>query len=225
MANYQALVGAGIFLVIWLVLFLYRKKFRKEMLIMGLLVAPLGPLSKLFYSREYWDPSYLFTFFGIGLEEVLLGFFIGGIAAVIYEKLFIKKFERTKKEPGYNMIILAITGLALFIVLNLFFKISSVYASSIGFIAIGSIILIKRRDLIKNAIMSGVLVSLVLFIFYLIYMAIYPNIILDWFQLEKISGILILGIPLEELIWGFSWGFLVGPFYEFWQGKRGIELK
>ena len=57
---------------------------------------------------------------------------------------------------------------------------------------------------------------------YILYTAIFPNIIEDWWKLENISGIIIFGAPIEELIWGFTWGFFIGPVYEFW---RGIKLK
>ncbi|MCK4649850.1 hypothetical protein KAT36_01325 [Candidatus Pacearchaeota archaeon] len=225
MLNYQYsyLIGVGIFFIIWLALFLYRKKFRKEMLTMSIIIAPLGPISQLFYLRDYWNPIYLLTIFNIGIEDILFSFLIGGIASVIYEEFFIKKFKRTKKESGNNVIILAIIGMVFFIVLNLIFKINSIYASSIGFLIIASVILFKRKDLIKNAIVSGILVTFIMFIFYSIYTTIFPNIIQDWWQLEKISRILILGIPIEELLWGFTWGFLAGPLYEFWQGKREVE--
>jgi len=220
---YQYLIGTGIFFIIWLALYIYRKKLRKEMLFMSILIAPLGPISQIFYLRDYWNPNYLFSIFGFGIEDILFGFFIGGIAAVIYEEFFIKKIKKTKSETNSTIFILALIGLALFLILNLASKINSIYASSIGFIVIASIILFKRKDLIKNAIISGILVSLIMFIFYLIYLTIFPTIISNWWQLEKISGILIIGIPIEELLWGFAWGFLAGPFYEFWKGKKVIE--
>lgn len=223
--DFRYLIGTGIFFVIWLALFLYRKKLRKEMVVMSLLVMPLGPLAEILHFGDYWNPGYIFTFMGVGIEDVLYAFFIGGIAAVIYEEFFITKFKRVKAESNSKMIALAIAGLVIFIVLNTIFKINSIHASSIGFLIIGAIMLFKRRDLIKHAFMSGVLVALVTFVFYLIYVAMFPGIIQEWWQLENLSGILILGMPIEELTWAFAWGFFIGPIYEFWQGRRGVEIK
>ena len=223
MVGYKYLIGTGIFFVIWLSLFLYRKKLRKEMLVMGFIYALMGPLTSFLFLRDYWNPDYLFSIFGFGIEDILFGFFIGGIAAIIYEAFFIKKFRRVKKETNQKIFYLIIIGIILFFVLNLVFKLNTIYASSIGLVIIAIVILIQRKDLIKNAIASGILVTIIIFIFYLTFILIFPNIIETWWQLEKISGILLLGVPIEELLWGFSFGFLAGPFYEFWQGKRGIE--
>jgi hypothetical protein len=49
----------------------------------------------------------------------------------------------------------------------------------------------------------------------IIYQQIYPGIIPAWWRLNKISGMAFLGVPIEELAWGFSWGLVAGPVYEF----------
>ena len=69
---------------------------------------------------------------------------------------------------------------------------------------------------------SGLSVGILMFLFYKIWIALYPNIIQHWWKLENISGILILGVPLEEIIWGFSWGIVGGTIYEF---VRGTSFK
>ncbi len=54
----------------------------------------------------------------------------------------------------------------------------------------------------------------------------YPIILLSpgWvettYMLEKLSGILITGVPLEEFIFWFLAGVIFGPLYEYWQGER-----
>lgn len=221
--KYAYLIGCLIGLAVWLFLFLYRKKIRKEMLFMSLLIAPLGPISEFFYFRDYWKPEYILNILGVGIEDLLFGFIIGGIAAAIYEEFFVKKFKRTKGEKNSAIILLGIIGIVLLILFIYFFKINSIYASSLGFLIIGIMILFRRRDLIKNAILSGILVALIMFIIYLVYFLIFPNLVNKWWYLKDISGILILKVPIEELIWGFSWGFLAGPFYEFWKGYKEAE--
>ena len=187
---------------------------------MSLIFAPLGPLSEIFYFRDYWHPSYLFSFFGVGIEDLLFSFFIGGIGSVIY-KSFTRK-QKVKKEKPNKVLYLGLIGLFLLIMLTFVFKINSIYSSSIVFLIIGIYFISKRPDLLKNAIGNGILVALLMLIFYIVFIKIYPNIIIDWWKLENITGLLILKAPVEEVIWGFSLGFLTGPFYYFWKGFKQI---
>ena len=225
--KYAGLIGITFFLLIWVILFFYKKNLRKEMLIMSILAAPLGPLSEIFYLKDYWSTSHLFLFsiFGIGISDILFAFFIGGIASVIYESFFVKKNRKTKKESLFFVGILGAIGVMGMIVFNLVLKFNSIYVSSIFFIVIGIIILVKRRDLLRNALFSGLLMAIIMLLFYLIYTHIFPNIINDSWKLENISGFFLIGVPIEELIWGFSWGFLCGPFYEFLRGEKEPNKK
>ncbi len=52
---------------------------------------------------------------------------------------------------------------------------------------------------------------------YSIMLAIYPRIISDWWYLQNLSGVLFLGIPLEEIIWFGLFGLFFGPMAEFWK--------
>ena len=80
MDKYAYLIGDIIFLAIWLVLYLLRKDIRKEMLIMSLIIAVVGPISEYWYFKDYWYPKMVLGPlhpFG-GLEDLLFGFAAGG---------------------------------------------------------------------------------------------------------------------------------------------------
>ena len=105
----------------------------------------------------------------------------------------------------------------------LILKINSIYVSSFGFLLMALVMLILRHDLILDALFSGLLLSLVAFIFYSVFFTlIFPGIIERWWMLSNISGIQISHTPLEELMWFFGWGMVAGPAYEF---VRGLGLK
>lgn len=184
---------------------------------MGILTLPFGPISEILYLRDYWHPQYLVNIFGFGIEDLLFAFLIGGIGVVIYEDLFIKRMRRGKREHSEFIAILGLISLLIVVVLTFSLKINSIYATSIVMILMAIIIITKRHDLLKNAFANGILVSLVMFIFYFIWTRIFPNIIQSWWDLNNISGIIFFGAPLEELLWGFAWGFLACPLYEFWK--------
>src|SRR3989344_2060512 len=198
--QYSYLIGNIFFLFIWLFLFIFRRDLRKEMLIMSFIVAPMGPISEIFYLRDYWRPE-IFNGLLIGIEDLLFGFFIGGITAVIYEVFLGKKysnkhlFARSKwLFPGGILVIICImfVGFMVFI----------------------------RRDILKESIYSGLLVCGLIFIFYIIFGYIFNGVIQKWWVLKNISGILIFGVPIEELMWGFGWGFVASPAYTFINGLR-----
>ncbi len=80
MDKYVYFIGAAIVLVFWLVVFLFRKDLRKEMLLMGGLFAFLGPISEYFFFQDYWQPILMFSFkifnITIAIEDVIFGFFL-----------------------------------------------------------------------------------------------------------------------------------------------------
>lgn len=216
----KPLVGVGFFFIVWIILFFHKNEFRREMLIMSLIVAPLGPISEIFYLRDYWHPDYALPLFGFGIEDILFAFFIGGIANVAYEEFFVEKMRKTGKDKNLEAGLLCAFGLFLLLVLTFVFDINSIYSSSVVFLMVGFLILRERHDLIQNAVFSGFIVAFVMLFFYSVYLMFYPSVIEDWWKMGNISGVLIIGAPIEEIIWGFCWGFLSGPFYEFWRGLR-----
>ncbi len=213
----ESLVGVCFFGLIWFILFFFKRSLRKEMIVMSLFAALLGPLSEFFYVRDYWRPTYIFSFLGVGVEDVLFAFFIGGIAAISCELFWDRSAKKEKRESKW-VILLGVIGLVILMILNFVLKINSIYASSLALLGVGGIVLLKRRDLVKNALISGIVVLLVMFLFYLCFISIFPKIIQEWWLLDNISGILVFGMPIEELLWGFSWGFMYSPFYKFWKG-------
>ncbi len=222
MNQYAYLIGNLFFMLVWLILFLHRKDLRKEMLTMSSLITPLGITDMLFY-KDYWRPEFTIDLgFNFGFESLLFCFFIGGITAVIYEEMFGKKYSHRHdtKRPKH---LFAITGTAIFM---LYFgvtllSINSIYVSSFIMLLAGLAIIFIRHDLAKEALMSGVLVGLLMFIFYFFYfLIIFPDIIQKWWLLNNLSGILLYGVPVEELLWGFCWGFVAGPIYEFILGLK-----
>ncbi len=90
--QYTYLIGDLILLVLWLVLFLYRKDTRKEMLILSLIFGVIGPFVELVHVLDWWKPLTITSTIP-GIEDFLFGFGIGGVASVVYEHLFNKKVK------------------------------------------------------------------------------------------------------------------------------------
>ncbi|OGI67119.1 hypothetical protein A2823_01660 [Candidatus Nomurabacteria bacterium RIFCSPHIGHO2_01_FULL_41_91] len=211
------------FLLVWLVLFIVRKDLRREILTMSVLIAPLG-ITQIFFFRDYWHPTYsLGTIFGVvGLEEIIFCFLIGGIAAVIYEEIFgLRYAKRHVKNHLYFMLGCSVLGILGMIIGNIVLGFNSMYVSIVLLLLISIAILIFRHDLLKDALFSGLLVGLFMFISYtLLFNTIFDGVIQKWWLLKNLSGILVSGVPIEELAWAFSWGLVAGPAYEFITGLK-----
>jgi len=78
---------------------------------------------------------------------------------------------------------------------------------------------IKRPDLHKLSLTSGVLISSFAFLFYLITTRIFPQALENlWLLQGKKLGVVFLGIPLTEIFWAFCIGIGGGSIYEYWFG-------
>ena len=219
--QYAFIAGNLLFLLVWIILFVTRRDLRKEILIMSIIVAPMGPISEIFYLRDYWQPEFFNSMLSI-IEELLFGFTIGGITAVIYEVFFAKKYLQKNLRPHSKWLFaVGIFGITcIMFVGSVILGFNSMYVSIAAFLIIGILILIMRRDLLQEAFFSGLFVSILMFLFYFIWTRIFPGVIQEWWLLKNISGVIILGAPLEELMWSFSWGFAAGPAYTFINGLR-----
>jgi hypothetical protein len=229
--KYGYLIGDTILLTIWAILFWRRKDTRKEMLILSFIIGVIGPFSEYWYFKDYWNPPMIFKPswpFG-GLEDFLFGFGIGGISAVIYEIIFRRKLicPRKTKRGYHNWILLVfpLIVIAIMIILTDVHGLNSIYASSIAFLIPFALMMGYRPDLLKDAILSGLLVMSLMFAIYFFYLPYFLREIgrEAWFLYGTAHGLLIFGrVPLTEMIWGMSWGMVGGPLYEFW---RGCKLK
>lgn len=101
----------------------------------------------------------------------------------------------------------------------------SFYAALISVLIPLLIVWFKRRDLILNSILSGIFLVVISLPAYVIPELITPGWISSAWYLENLSGITILKVPLEDLIWFFLAGLFIGPLYEYWQEGKLINKK
>ncbi len=231
--KYTYLIANIFFLLVWLAIFWRVKKFRRPMLIFSLLTALFGPISEIWYFADYWRPEIALPLPVGGVEDLLFGFSIGGIAAFGYEVLFVRGIckcqEKKLKKEWFLLLFFVVTGLSM-IILNNFLGLNSIYASSLTMAAIAATMLYFRRDLIIHALGSAVLVAATMFIIYYLGQELFPEghlwVERIWKLYGKPEGVIIFKhIPWTEMLWGLSWGLVWGPMYEFLVGARVISFK
>jgi len=217
--QYAYLLSILLAFIPWSILFLHRKDLRREMLVMGLFVGTGSIISAFFWTSDWWSPLTI-TQTRIGIEDFLLGFVVGGGGAVLYEEVFRKKYyKRETRKHGESLSIILVLTLAIFLVSFFIFNLSSFISSIMSFIFYSSILIFLRKDLFISSIANGLLVMLLSIPFYILLIVVFEG-FADQTYPFSLSNVRILGVPIEEFIFWFMFGFSVIIFYEYWQGYR-----
>ncbi|MBR9691574.1 hypothetical protein GOV06_02210 [Candidatus Woesearchaeota archaeon] len=217
---HEWLIFSLILLGIWFIIYLARPLLRKEILWVSILTAPFGLTEPLFVP-EYWSPPSLFNLAartGFDIESLIFCFAVGGIGAVLYESIFkVKHKKMTMKEmhgKRHRFHKLAIISpIIIFLLLELLTNLNPIYTASIAMFVGGIATILCRPDLKKNILMGGITFTILYFLFFLFINLIFPDFVNHW-NLSALSGILILRVPLEEIVFAFTFGMIWAGIYE-----------
>jgi len=219
---YAWLVWSLIFLLIWVLGFsISRSSVRREMIRVSLWTMPMGLTEPLFVP-EYWNPPSLFSLAqrtGFDLESLIFSFAIGGIGSVLYNTITRSELERI--EPAvrkhlrhrFHALLLPVPVLV-FLLLAGFTNLEHIYCGIIALFAGAMFTLYCRPDLARKVMVGGVLFTLLYFICFTSLVLTYPTYVEQVWNLEVLTGLLVLGVPLEEYLFALSFGMLWSGLYE-----------
>lgn len=221
--QYSYLIGNILLpLPLWLFLFLLRPDLRKQMVIFGLLIGFTSPLSEIWHHADYWQPGY-FNGWRFGIEDFIFGFTMAGIANVIYEELFGKHYSKRHDRRHHWSWFIFPTVVLVILLMNLLifsFGINSMHATFIVFVALALVMGALRHDLLFDSLVSGLVMGILMFVGYMFFLYWFPTAIQTMWKLDQVTGMLVVGVPIEELLWAFAWGMFMGPLYEFYAGLK-----
>lgn len=214
-------------LAVWIVLWFLNSLSRKEILKVSFWTMFLG-LTEPFFVPEYWNPPTLFNLAkhtGFDIESLIFSFAIGGIVSVFYETIFkaehynIHIMEKSVSRHRFHfwaMISAPVTFFTLIAAANINPIYSAAIACIVGFFAT----LYCRPDLLKKMLGSGFLFfAFYFFAFFLLNIS-FPGYVENVWNLPALSGILIFGVPLEELMFAFTFGLYWSSVYEHISWKK-----
>lgn len=226
--HYVWLVWSSAFLLPWVLLYRLFPQHRAVMWRASLFMLPFG-LTEPIFVPEYWNPPSLFELAqktGFDIESFIFSFAIGGIAAVLYNIIMHKRIEifslteRHHKSHRWHQFAIVLP-FTLFPILY-FLPWNPIHAG-IAAMLLGAIATILcRPDLKSNTLVGGIL----FFTFYTIFLLglkwSAPGYIEQVWNFKALTGVQIYGLPLEELLFGFSFGLMWTGIYEHFTWKRNV---
>jgi len=224
--RYVWLIWSVAFLIPWTVLYFVKPGFRREMLRVSLATSLLG-LSEPIFVPEYWNPPSLFDLAlrtGFDIESLIFCFAIGGIGAVMYNALAGKEIVEMPHEARHSgrhrWHRLAIAAPYLVFPVLYFLPWNPIYPGIVA-MAIGGIAnVLCRPDLLRNTLVGGALFLFLYSVSMLSLIIFAPGYIEQVWNLSALSGVLLVGIPLEELAFGFTFGLYWAGIYEHFTWHR-----
>ncbi|MFA6131914.1 MAG: lycopene cyclase domain-containing protein [Patescibacteria group bacterium] len=224
MFNLPFLFIALILFFIWALLFFFGKNTRREQIIMSLAGLVLTPAVLMVASNDYRVTGTL-SYGLIGVEDLIFAFSFTGVAAVVYEILIGRRLVPARhkhlwgKHPinWFASLVIILGSWALVSMAALWlFPVNSVYALMVGGLLVLTYIITDRHDLIFDALFSGLFMAILVFgLEQLFFVQLFPTEAAAIWQVDRLSGFLPGGVPVEEIIWVLIVGMAIGPVYEF----------
>ena len=131
------------------------------------------------------------------------------------------------KKRRVNLVVwLFSAGFVNLLVTNLWLGVNSIFVSSFGFLAVASVMVWLRRDLLRPALATGAILTLLSLVLYAPLFNIWAYGFHEYWLMDGTGpGTTIANIPLTEFLWYFAWGSLAGIIYPFASGKRFTAVK
>jgi hypothetical protein len=218
--HYVWLVWSSAFLIPWVGLYALRPRHRRAMRQTSAVTALFGLTEPLFVPA-YWNPPSLFDLArrtGFDLESIIFAFAIGGLGAVLYNGLTGKELapidQRARSHPRHRLHRVAlVTPVITFPILYLL-PWNVIYASMAAMLAATIAGMLCRPDLLRKTWIGGLLFLgfYAVFLFGLKWSA--RGYIDAVWNLPALSGFRPFGVPLEELLFGLTFGLYWAGVYE-----------
>ena len=213
----------------WAVIYFLLKKreARKRMLVVSLWTSLLGLTEPLFIP-VYWNPPSLFDLAhrtGFDIESLIFAFAAGGIVFALYNLLFHKSekpiaesLHQSHRHRFHHAVLWSVPV----IIVVLFFAttLNPIFDFIIAGVIGGLLASYCRPDLAKKMVASAGLFLVLYYVYFMALITAYPNYVERVWNLKDLSGVLITGIPLEELLFALVLGFYWSSVYEHFAWKK-----
>ena len=224
--QYVWLVWSITFLLPWLAAYAAFPRHRRMMMWASLFTAPLGLTEPLFVPA-YWNPPSLFDLArttGFDIESFIFSFGIGGIGAVLYNVLTGRTDmpvpPAQRHSPRHRLHYWALAVPFLSFPLLYLFPWNPIYPAILAIALGAAATTMCRPDLVRKTWLGALLFVVYYLLFLLSLESTAPGYIERVWNVQALSGVRVLGIPLEELLFAAAFGAYWSSVYEHfsWQG-------
>jgi len=205
---------------------------KKKMLIVSAWTSLAG-LSEPLFVPDYWNPPSLFGLAektGFDIESVIFAFAIGGLAVILYDRIFgaksvkMRRSEMSRRRHHYHTAAL-LTAPVVFIALYLATDLNPIYVTVFALLSGGVATWFCRPDLKTKMLFSAVIFTLIYASYFLSLVFVFPDYVPRIWNTRNLMGIALLGIPLEELLFAATFGFYWSTVYEHVKWIKFTEKK
>lgn len=205
------LIGSGVVALVWLIFYFLRADLRKKMMLSSIVGGFFGGFSEAFFVPSYWDPRFFIfkipvPYFHLDLDSFIFSFFLAGMASVPYQVLFNRPLFDTHRVPA-KIIYVAVL---IFFSHLLIPQVNVIYFSIGCMVVGGGTCFLLDKNLGIPFLINALLVFTFFTFSYLIFWQLFSPLAASY-NYPALSGIHLLGIPIEEL----SFYFAVGSFWCF----------
>lgn len=226
--QYVWFAWASAFLIPWLILYWLNPPFRRVMLVASLATMPFGLTEPLFVP-EYWLPPSLFDLAartGFDIESLIFCFAIGGLGVVLYNAMTQQRWQPLSPEFRHSALHrhhrLAITAPFIVFPVLYFLPWNTIYPAIIA-MTIGALANILCRPDLKSKTWVGGVLFLILYTIYIGGLEFFlPDYIASVWNTANLLNISVIGIPVEEFLFAFTFGMYWSGVYEHLAWQRYV---
>ena len=225
------LIWSSAFLLPWIALYALNATGRRVMWRTSLATALLG-LTEPIYVPAYWNPPSLFELArrtGFDIESLIFSFAIGGIGVVLYNSIQRRQLVlvslQERRQPLHRFHLAALFLPYVLFVPLYFLPWNPIFPSIVCLVTGAAASVLCRPGLRRKTLVGGFLFLGLYAVFMLGLKWLTPGYIEQVWNLPVLSGVLIYGIPLEELLFGFSFGLYWTGVYEHFTWHMSVRAE
>ncbi|HDL18213.1 MAG TPA: hypothetical protein ENH29_04080 [Bacteroidetes bacterium] len=208
-------------ILVWFVVFMLSPKNRRRMVTASLITMPFG-LTEPIFVPEYWNPPSLFNLAkttGFDIESLVFCFGIGGLGIIFYDVIFNIQHEKMSSGEKHHKhhrfhIWTLLSPIIIFPLLYFSTGWNPIYTATVSMFVAALAALWCRPDLKIKIWVSGFIFLIFYFLYFLPLNLFFSGYVENVWTLANISGVFVFGIPVEELIFAFTFGMLWSSYYE-----------